>query len=140
MNKAALKSRPSPLGHDIRQTLLVVEEDVLARSAVCDTLQDAGYTALEAGTANKAVAILRTVAVDLLFVDVHVDGKYDGLSVVRLARRQRPWVKLMFTSNRISPSATLRLDSLGPFVAKPYEFSRVMPLIRLTLARDQPAT
>ena len=114
------------------KTLLVVEDDVLTRYAVCDALRYAGYTVLEASSLVDSSSILSTLAVDLVFLDLNIPGEGEGLAVARLAREHYPGVKIIFTSGRVP--ARLR-DSLdGPFIPKPYLISRVVRLIRQRLA------
>jgi CheY-like chemotaxis protein len=114
------------------KTLLVVEDDVLTRYAVCDALRYAGFTVLEASSLPDAAAVLSAVPVDLVFLDLNIPGEGEGLAVARAARERHPEVKIIFTSGRVP--ARLR-DSLdGSFVPKPYLISRVVRLIRQKLA------
>lgn len=120
-----------------RQTLLVVEDEVLARFAVCGVLRDAGFTVLEAAAAEEAKAVLRAVAVDLLFVDVHLYGSGGGgLEVARFARELRPEAKLVLTSGKVGPEEIPGLGGIGPFIPKPYLFSRVIRVVRSLLAGE----
>jgi CheY-like chemotaxis protein len=80
------------------KTLLVVEDNVLVRHAVADALRYAGYTVLEASTAEEAKAVLTAVPVDLLFADLNIPARVTGFSVAQFARECCPSMPLIFTS------------------------------------------
>jgi CheY-like chemotaxis protein len=58
----------------IPPTILVVEDNVLTRSAISDELRAHGFKVLEASSADDAITVLDTMRVDLLFVDIHLPG------------------------------------------------------------------
>lgn len=116
------------------ETLLVVEDDVITRYAICDALRYAGYTVLEASSPGEARAVLAAVTVDLVFVDLNIPGEGEGLCVARFARDRRPEVKVVFTSGRAPAGIGSSLDDIGPFVRKPYLIATVLRLIRHSLA------
>jgi CheY-like chemotaxis protein len=139
MNAAVSNDDMPPATEDAapRATLLVVEDDVLIRFAVSSALRGAGYTVLEAASADEARAVLQTIAVDLLFIDLHLHGDGgDGLSVARFARTHRPWVKLVFTSGKVRLGQEPEIAAFGPFLPKPYLFSRVLQVVENTLGGD----
>lgn len=106
---------------------------MLTRHLICDSLRREGYRVVEASTAAEANAVLRTVPVDLVFVDVHMPGDGDGLGVARFAREQQPKARILITSGKVPPAAIPDLEGLGPYIAKPYLISRVLGLVRQSL-------
>jgi DNA-binding response OmpR family regulator len=52
------------------QTILVVEDYVPGRRALCACIEDLGYIALQAGTVGEARSIIADGVVDLVVVDV----------------------------------------------------------------------
>lgn len=52
------------------QTILVVEDYVPGRRALCACIEDLGYIALQAGTVGEARSIIADGLVDLVVVDV----------------------------------------------------------------------
>lgn len=112
-------------------TILVVEDDVLARFTVSDALRGHGYKVLEASSAAEALSILKTVPVDLVFADVRLPGHGDGVSVAEYARGEQPEAKIILTSGK--RSSTQDLEEFGPFVPKPYMIARVIQLIERSL-------
>jgi len=52
------------------QTILIVEDYVPGRRALCACVEDLGYIALQAGTVNEARSIIADGVVDLVVVDI----------------------------------------------------------------------
>ncbi|MDQ2860114.1 MAG: response regulator, partial [Pseudomonadota bacterium] len=72
---ASLKSRP---------TVLVVEDEGLVRLDAVEILRDAGYAVVEAANAEQALAVVAGGgAVDVLFTDINMPGRMDGLELAR---------------------------------------------------------
>src|SRR5262249_5191110 len=82
-------------GHE---TILVVEDDELARSYVVAQLKSLGYATLAAGSAIAALELIDQGAqFDLLFTDVIMPGM-NGRVLADEAVNRRPWIKVLFTS------------------------------------------
>ena len=111
--------------------ILVLEDELLIRLVVCETLSQAGYDVVEAEHANEALAHLRARAseVSALFTDVHVPGSMDGLALAHLSRRTWPWIALLIASGRARPTADA-LPQGGRFLPKPYEPEHVVSHLR----------
>jgi len=123
----------TPLRPPSAASVLVVEDDVLTRCAIADELRSEGYRVLEASSAKDAMAILGSLPVHLIFVDLHVPGPRDGLEVARFARGLQPPPRIILTSGKVRPENLPEAAALGPFVVKPYLITRVLDLIRTTL-------
>jgi CheY-like chemotaxis protein len=115
------------------RAILVVEDDVVTRYLIADALRHVGYKVLEAASATEALAILKGVCIDLLFVDVHMPGEGDGLSVARFARQHQPEARIIVTSGKVKAPDLPEIKALGPFIAKPYLISRVIMLVQAAL-------
>jgi CheY-like chemotaxis protein len=123
----------TPLRPPTALSVLVVEDDVLTRCAIADELRSDGYRVLEASSVADAVAILGTVPVHLIFVDLHVPGPRDGLRVARFAQDLNLPPRIILTSGKVRPEDVPEAAEFGPFVVKPYLITRVLDLIRSTL-------
>jgi two-component system, response regulator PdtaR len=101
-------------------TVLVVEDEVLIRMLATDSLEQSGYTVLEAGDAAEALEILAEHdEVDVLFTDVNMPGPMDGLTLAGLMQDRRPGLGLVITSGRGTPDPE-RLPMSSIYLAKPY--------------------
>jgi CheY-like chemotaxis protein len=103
--------------------ILVVEDEPLLRLMAVDIVQDAGFEALAATTADEALAILEARADDvrLVFTDIQMPGSMDGLGLAHAVRDRWPPVELIVTSGRCHIGAN-ELPARGRFIPKPYDF------------------
>jgi CheY-like chemotaxis protein len=101
--------------------VLVVEDEFLLRLSAVELVEDAGFQALSAASADEALSILETRGdVWLLFTDVQMPGSMDGLSLAHAVRDRWPPVELLVTSGRCHIGAE-DLPDRGRFIAKPYD-------------------
>ncbi len=90
------------------------------RLMAVDTLEEAGYTVREAGTADEALAMLEGGAdVDVLFTDIKMPGSMDGLGLASTVAMRWPGIRIIITSGHM-----ILPDSADPthaaFLPKPY--------------------
>ena len=97
MVRAAAVATPAVHGTaEAGQTVLVVDDEPTVRMLVIETLQDLGYTALEAANGTAALTILESpVRIDLLVTDVGLPG-LDGRQLAEAARVVRPDLRILF--------------------------------------------
>ena len=62
-------------------TILVVEDNALNLKLVCDVLGHAGYRVIEAGDAERGIALARAQAPDLILMDIQLPG-IDGIEAL----------------------------------------------------------
>ena len=93
---------------------------MIVRLIGSDTLSDAGYEVVEAGSAHEALQILeRHGAVEVLFTDIRMPGSMDGLELARVVHARWPDVKILITSGDTFPrDSEITYD--GRFLPKPY--------------------
>ncbi len=111
-----------------RETILVVEDNDSMRQVVVNQLVDLNYAVVEAVDAQEALSIVQSgVHLDLVFSDVVMPGKLDGLGLREALREKRPDLKVLLTSGFVRPTekggegghqSTSRLNV--PILTKPY--------------------
>ncbi|MFC7538223.1 ATP-binding protein [Siccirubricoccus deserti] len=73
------------------ETVLIVEDDALVRSALAETLRDLRYRVIEAADADAALAMLEYgIAADVVLSDVMMPGGMDGVEFATIARGRFP--------------------------------------------------
>ena len=110
-------------------TVLVVEDEWLLRWAICEHLIDAGFTVLEAESAEHASVILAaTDGIDVVLTDIRLGGELNGWDVGIRAHSARPRIPVIYASgNPIEP----RRDVPGSrFLSKPYRPTQVVETCR----------
>ena len=106
------------------KTILVVEDDREVREVALAVLEAEGYRVVEAGSGDEAHHLLRThphLPVDLLFTDVVMPGRLDGIDLADAAERLRPGLPVLFATgfaNLIRPDREMALR--GVVLRKPY--------------------
>jgi DNA-binding NtrC family response regulator len=126
----------------IKETILVVEDDILVRMPIAHYLRDCGYRVIEAANADEATTVLlhQETRIDIVFSDIEMPGSIDGFGLARWIRDHRPGLDVILagTVSRAVDAAKDLCDA-GP-VPKPYESQVVYDRIRRLLAARKRAT
>ena len=101
--------------------VLVVEDDEGLREALVDTLALAGYQWLEAESAEHALVLLKSEAIDIVVSDVQMAGM-DGLALLRSIKLQWPKmpVLLMTAYANIEDAVVAMKEGAIDYMAKPF--------------------
>src|SRR5437879_13850595 len=93
----ATKSRAE---EEARQPLvLVVEDEVLIRSAVAEYLRLAGNLVVEAANAAEAIAVFAAgVPIDVVFSDIPMPGTMGGIGLAHWVYHRQPRLHVVLTS------------------------------------------
>jgi CheY-like chemotaxis protein len=119
-----------------QRAVLVVEDEILIRSAVAEFLRNVGYRVIEAADAAEAVAIFASrTQIDLVFSDINMPGPMDGLGLVRWIADHRPGIQVILTS-AISHARRAGQSGAG-FLRKPYRLAEAARRIA-SLLNDPP--
>jgi CheY-like chemotaxis protein len=119
--------------HQRRIVILVVEDEVLVRSAACHHLRTLGYAVIEAGNAAQALEVLQSrVQIHLVFTDITMPGLLDGADLARVVLSEYPATKVVMTSGvaRTNPG----LEAL-PVLHKPYSFDELRIVVEQAIGR-----
>lgn len=82
--------------------ILVVEDEPLVRMAVVDLVEQAGLTAIEAESADQALAILeRRDDVRIVLTDIDMPGSLDGVALAWAVRDRWRAIKVIVMSGRV---------------------------------------
>jgi CheY-like chemotaxis protein len=111
-------------------TVLVVEDEVLLRMDIAQSLEDEGFRVFEASNADDAITILNANSgIRLMFTDIDMPGSMDGLKLAAAVRDRWPPIKIIITSGHrhLSDDA---LPVVGRFFGKPYDTSLVISAMR----------
>ena len=113
--------------------VLVVEDEIVLRLRAVDIVEDAGFTAVEAVSADEALAILESRSdISLLFSDIQMPGSMNGLGLAHWITETLPGVKVLLTSGQILPAVAREWTLL----AKPYDMAEVERRLREMTAGD----
>lgn len=132
------KERPSGLAASSRgnETILLVEDELIVRTAARRILEAAGYTVLEVGNANDALdlAVQRRGPIDLLLTDMVMPG-LSGRDLSAQFRKLRPQAPTVYMSG-YTEDTFLRQSASEPelvFVQKPFTPQSLTQKVRKAL-------
>lgn len=116
--------RPAP-------AVLLVEDEAIIRALLAEELRAAGFTVVEAGTADEAWSYLQGGGeADLIFSDVTMPGSMNGVELIRRVRAAYPALKTIITSGNPGPD---NISDLGVFIQKPYRLDKATGIARATV-------
>ncbi len=123
----------------MRGHILVVDDDALMRRSLAFNLEQAGYHASSAGSAEDALAQARVTPPDLVLLDIGLPGM-DGLDALRQFRDRLGIPVIFLTARRRELDEILGLE-LGAedYVTKPFDLDVLLAHIKAVLRRVESA-
>ncbi len=117
-------------------TVLVVEDEAIIRMMLVDELEDAGIAAIEAESADAAVAIMSNGAtIRAVVTDVRMPGTMDGLGLAAWMRDRAPDVPIIITTGfATQPDCQSINPAITRIVLKPYKPRDVVSLVAALLS------
>jgi CheY-like chemotaxis protein len=116
--------------------VLVVDDDFLVRLNALSLLEEAGFSVLEAGSADEAIAVLeRRKDIRIVFTDINMPGSMDGLRLAHAIRDRWPPIDIVLTSGRMCVREE-DMPERGVFLGKPYEPGELVQMVRSLASED----
>jgi CheY-like chemotaxis protein len=122
--------------------ILIVEDDPVSRLLITRSLHQHGFDTIEVSVGADAIALLeRHTAIDVVFTDICLPGKIDGVGVARWIRENRPELPVILgTGTSVGREASQLVNQHRTFL-KPYNVVELVACIRRLatgghLARD----
>ena len=126
----------------LRETVLVVEDEVLVRMVIAGYLRECGYRVVEAASAEEARLVIaqdEKGEVNVVLSGVATGGDQGGFALAQWIRARRPGCQVVLAgSHAREAQAAGDICEQGPMLSKPYEPQLVLDRIRRLLARRPP--
>jgi DNA-binding response OmpR family regulator len=121
--------------------ILLVDDDDVIRSSLCEILEHEGFGVTTAATVPEALKHISSSVYDLLLSDLHMPGAGDGLTVVSAMRHANPKAVTMILSafpemDAASHAIMLQADQI---LVKPMNVTALIEAIKERLATGSPA-
>lgn len=100
-------------------TVLLVEDNPAVADASAGLLEQLGYTVRWVSNAETALQAIEANGVDLVFSDIIMPGKMDGLKLARAIRAKNPRLPILLTTGYSESAEDGRVDF--PVLRKPYQ-------------------
>jgi PAS domain S-box-containing protein len=108
-------------------TVLLVEDNPDVANVSSSLLEQLGYTVLRVPDAEAALREIEFDGIDLVFSDIVMPGKIDGLSLARRLREMHPDLPILLATGYSDAAAGVRGDF--PILRKPYEIHQLSQAI-----------
>jgi PAS domain S-box-containing protein len=108
-------------------TVLLVEDNPDVASVSSSLLEQLGYTVRRVADAEAALREIEITDVDLVFSDIVMPGRIDGLDLARRLRKIRPDLPILLATGYSDAAAGVRGDF--PILRKPYEIHQLSKAI-----------
>jgi PAS domain S-box-containing protein len=107
--------------------VLLVEDNPEVASVSTNLLEQLGYTVRRVADAEAALREIELDGIDLVFSDIVMPGKMDGLGLARHLKAVRPGLPILLTSGYSDAALNVRGDF--PILRKPYEIHELSQAI-----------
>jgi CheY-like chemotaxis protein len=123
----------SPSEHLSTGTVLVVEDNPEVASAAAGLLEQLGYSVRTVSGGEDALLALDANGIDLVFTDVVMPGRLDGLALAREIRRKYPDMPVLLATGY---AATVQnVNGEFPVLRKPYQIGELSQALARLPAR-----
>jgi DNA-binding response OmpR family regulator len=117
------------------QHILVVDDDTLMRRSTSLQLEEAGYRASTAGSAEDALALARRDPPDLILLDIGLPGM-DGLEALRQFKQQASTPVIFVSARRRELDTILGLElGADDYITKPFNPDVLLARVKAVLRR-----
>ena len=116
------------------ETLLVADDDLVARDLLAEVLSGEGYRVHCADGGAECLRIAEAVPVDLALVDLRMPG-VDGLQVLAQLRTRRPGVPVIILTAFATIETAIEAIRAGAYdyLSKPFRMDEITLVVRRTL-------
>ncbi len=117
--------------------VLAVDDEEAARFSLAEAFQQDGYTLIAAGNGEEALEQLRETFFDLVFLDIELEGRIDGLRVLEAVRWRWPeaLVIAMAAPASLKPIQAAVREGINGLVLRPLQVEQVRQAATEAFAR-----
>jgi PAS domain S-box-containing protein len=108
-------------------TVLLVDDNPEVAAVSTNLLEQLGYTVRRVDNAEAALREIERDGIDLVFSDIVMPGKMDGLSLARHIKTVRPQLPILLATGYSDAAVNVRGDF--PILRKPYEIHQLSQAI-----------
>ncbi len=110
--------------------VLVVEDEPLIRLGLASLMEEAGFDALEASSADEAIRIIeRDPSLSVIITDVDMPGSMDGIRLAHFVRNRWPPIQFVVISGKVDVVPG-ELPAGARFFTKPAQENALIAAVR----------
>jgi DNA-binding NtrC family response regulator len=116
--------------------ILVIEDDVIIRTSICEFLRDHDYAVTEASDGEQGLELLSQTPFDLVISDF-VLPKLEGLTLLYRIHAEHPKIPVIVLSGYVSQRlGDVVLQGDAEFLEKPIDFNILLAAVRRLIRRE----
>ena len=117
-------------------TILIVEDEDIARRNLEHILRKQGYEVIAANSGSKAVDLLRQREFDLVLTDLKME-KVDGMQVLAKSRELHPYTDVIVITGYATVDSAVAAMKEGAYhyIAKPYKIDEIRQIVGQALTK-----
>ncbi len=107
--------------------ILVIDDEGPIREVLSASLRDEGFHVETAVDGEAGLIAIRNFQPDLVFLDIWMPGKFDGIAVLTMAREQFPSTEFVIMSGHGTIETAVKATKLGAwdFIEKPLSMDKI---------------
>lgn len=121
------------MNNSSEKRVLLVEDESVVRMVTGEALRDEGFEVTEAPNADEGFRRFNEPdEFDILFTDVNMPGRIDGLELASLVRRLDPDIPILIASGMVT-NGDPRFAGFKPpvlFIRKPYDLGKLIATVK----------
>jgi DNA-binding response OmpR family regulator len=126
-----------PIGCDMPEKILVVEDEPSLQETLVYNLEKQGYDVLAVGDGRLAVEAARARTPDLIVLDIMLPG-LDGFEVCKILRKEMSVAILMLTARDDEIDRVVGLEiGADDYLTKPFSMRELLARVKAQLRRTQ---
>jgi DNA-binding NtrC family response regulator len=119
-----------------KETILVVEDEEIARKNLEHILLKSGYNVISVNNGSKAIGLLHSKNFDLVITDLKME-KIDGMQVLQKTKELQPYTEVIMITGyaTVDSSVQAMRDGAYYYIAKPYKIEEVRQITKEALLK-----
>lgn len=119
--------------------ILIIDDEAPIRDVLSASLADEGYHVEMASDGEQGLVAIQKYSPDIVFLDIWMPGKYDGIQVLTQARKDFPTVEFVMISGHGTIETAVKATKLGAwdFIEKPLSMDKILIVISNILSYQQ---
>lgn len=119
--------------------ILIIDDEAPIRDVLSASLKDEGYKVSLAHDGDSGLQAIRDFQPDIVFLDIWMPGRLDGIEVLTLAKKDFPHLEFIMISGHGTIETAVKSTKLGAwdFIEKPLSMDKILITITNILSFQQ---
>jgi len=111
----------------MRKRILIIDDETSIRQSLCGILEDEGFEAVSASSAEEGLEILEEEQVDLVLLDIWLGEKMDGMTALPVIRERYHLPVIMISGHgTIETAVQATRNGAFDFIEKPLSYDKIV--------------